>query len=82
MPVIDETAKYYYVETPGDGVKLLKKSAAKSHTSYSEVPKPTATTIINEAKRYWIYRIYGQEPLRGAMTARVFYMQYSVHTAS
>lgn len=52
LPIIEETEKYYYVETPGDGIKLLKKSAAKSHTSYSEVPKPTATTIINEAKRY------------------------------
>ncbi|MBD8033709.1 C40 family peptidase [Solibacillus sp. Sa1YVA6] len=52
LPIIEEDAKYYYVETPSNGVKLLKKGDAKSYTAYSKVPKPTAQTIIKEAKRY------------------------------
>ncbi len=52
LPVIKEDAKFYYVDTPSKGIKLLKKSDAKSHVSYSKIPKPTAATIIKEAKRY------------------------------
>ena len=52
LPVIDEDKAYYYVETPSDGVKLLKKSDAKSYQNYSDIPKPSADTIIKEAKRF------------------------------
>ncbi|MGN7477806.1 NlpC/P60 family protein [Solibacillus silvestris] len=52
LPVIDEDAKYYYVDTPSDGMKLLKKSDAKSYSTYSKIPKPSASTIVKEAKRY------------------------------
>lgn len=52
LPIIDEDAKFFYVETPSDGIKLLKKSDAKSYQNYSDLPKPTADTIIKEAKRF------------------------------
>lgn len=52
LPVLKEDAKFYYVQTPGNGMKLLKKADAKSFQDYSDVPKPTANTIVQEAKRY------------------------------
>lgn len=52
LPVIKEDSKFYHVQTPSKGVKLLKKADSKSFKNYSDVPKPTATTVINEAKRY------------------------------
>lgn len=52
LPVLSEDAQFYYVDTPSSGVKLLKKSDAKSYAAYKDVPKPTASTIVNEAKRY------------------------------
>lgn len=52
LPVIKESGNYYVVQTPNDGTKLLKKAAAKSYADYKDVPKPSATTIVNEAKRY------------------------------
>ncbi|MCH7323731.1 NlpC/P60 family protein [Solibacillus sp. MA9] len=52
LPVIEEDNTYYYVETPSDGIKLLKKSDAKSYQKYSDIAKPTADTIIKEAKRF------------------------------
>lgn len=52
LPVLSEDAQFYYVDTPSNGIKLLKKSDAKSYTAYNKVPKPTASTIVNEAKRY------------------------------
>lgn len=52
LPVIKEDNQYYHVQTPSAGIKLLKKSESKSYKKYSDVPKPTASTIVNEAKRY------------------------------
>lgn len=52
LPVVKTDDKYYHVETPSNGIKLMKKSDAKSYQNYSDIPKPTAETIIKEAKRY------------------------------
>lgn len=52
LPVVKTDDTYYHVETPSNGIKLLKKSDAKSHQKYSDIPKPTAATIVKEAKRY------------------------------
>ncbi|MER1987051.1 MAG: NlpC/P60 family protein [Solibacillus sp.] len=52
LPVVGEDKKFYHVQTPANGVKLLKKEDSKSFASYKDVPKPTAKTIIDEAKRY------------------------------
>lgn len=52
LPIIKEDNQFYHVQTPSTGIKLLKKSDAKSYKKYSDVPKPTASTIVNEAKRY------------------------------
>lgn len=52
LPVVQEDATFYHVQTPANGVKLLKKSDAKTFDNYGDVPKPTAQTIINEAKRF------------------------------
>ena len=52
LPVIKEAGNYYIVQTPSDGTKLLKKGHAKSFQDYSDVPKPSAQTIIDEAKRF------------------------------
>ena len=52
LPVVKTDDKYYHVETPSNGIKLMKKSDAKSYQNYSDIPKPTASTIIKEAKRY------------------------------
>lgn len=52
LPVVKTDDTYYHVETPSNGIKLMKKSDAKSYENYSDIPKPTAATIIKEAKRY------------------------------
>lgn len=52
LPVIKESGNYYVVQTPSNGTKLLKKGHAKSFDDYSDVPKPSAKTIVDEAKRY------------------------------
>lgn len=52
LPVIKEEGQYFLVQTPSKGVKLLKKTDAKTFQDYSDVPKPTADTIVKEAKRY------------------------------
>ncbi|OCS85210.1 hydrolase [Caryophanon tenue] len=52
LPIIKEAGNYYFVQTPDAGVKLLKKIDAKKHESYEAIPKPSAKTIIDEAKRY------------------------------
>lgn len=52
LPVVKTDDTYYHVETPNKGIKLLKKSDAKTYQKYSDIPKPTAETIIKEAKRY------------------------------
>ena len=52
LPVIKEDNQFYHVQTPSAGMKLLKKSDAKTYKNYSDVPKPTASTIVSEAKRY------------------------------
>lgn len=52
LPVIKEDKTFYHVQTPANGVKLLKKTDAKSFAKYEDVPKPSAKTIIDEAKRY------------------------------
>lgn len=52
LPVVKEDATFYHVQTPANGVKLLKKTDAKSFAKYADVPKPSAKTIVDEAKRY------------------------------
>lgn len=52
LPVIKEDEKFYHVQTPANGIKLLKKTDAKSFADYSDIPMPSAKTIIDEAKRY------------------------------
>lgn len=52
LPVVGEDESFYFVQTPANGMKLLKKSDAKTFARYEDVPKPTAKTIIDEAKRY------------------------------
>lgn len=52
LPVVGEDKTFYHVQTPANGVKLLKKSDAKSFASYEDIPKPSAKTIVDEAKRY------------------------------
>ena len=52
LPVIKEEKGYYYVQTPANGVKLLKKSAAKVYKNYKAVPKPSKSDIVNTAKRF------------------------------
>ncbi|MEK4427389.1 NlpC/P60 family protein [Solibacillus sp. FSL K6-1523] len=52
LPVIKEDKDYYFVQTPSKGIKLLKKTDAKSFQNYSDVPKPSVETIIKEAKRF------------------------------
>lgn len=52
LPVMKEDDTYYHVQTPANGIKLLKKSDAKVFTTYSDIPKPTAQTIVDEAMRY------------------------------
>ncbi|MER2000890.1 MAG: C40 family peptidase, partial [Lysinibacillus sp.] len=52
LPVIKEEQGYYYVQTPANGVKLLKKNAAKVYKDYKSVPKPSKSDIVNTAKRF------------------------------
>ncbi|MBS7345097.1 MAG: S-layer homology domain-containing protein [Caryophanon sp.] len=52
LPIIKESGNYYVVQTPSNGTKLLKKGHAKAFDDYSDVPKPSAQTIVDEAKRY------------------------------
>lgn len=52
LPVIKTEGEWFHVQTPGNGVKLLKKQDAKTYKNYTSVPKPSQTTIVNEAKRF------------------------------
>ena len=52
LPVIKEDGEWFHIQTPGNGVKLLKKVDAKTHKNYSSIPKPSQSDIVNEAKRF------------------------------
>ncbi|WP_342600251.1 NlpC/P60 family protein [Psychrobacillus sp. FSL H8-0483] len=52
LPVLKEEGEWLHIQTPGNGVKLLKKEDAKTVKSYKDVPKPTQAEIVYEAKRF------------------------------
>lgn len=52
LPVIKSDNKWYHVQTPANGIKLLRKVDAKSYKNYKSVPKPSQANIVNEAKRF------------------------------
>ena len=52
LPIIKEDEKWFYVQTPGNIVKLLSKKDAKAYKNYAAIPKPSQKDIVNEAKRF------------------------------
>lgn len=52
LPVVKKENGYYHVQTPGNGIKLLKASSANVYKNYDAVPKPTQADIVNTAKRF------------------------------
>ena len=52
LPVIKEEGEWLHVQTPSNGVKLLKKTDAKIAKKYGDIPKPTQKQIVDEAKRF------------------------------
>lgn len=52
LPIIKSDNKWYHVQTPANGIKLLLKTDAKTYKNYDAVPKPTQANIVNEAKRF------------------------------
>ena len=58
LPVIKTEGDWLHVQTPANGVKLLKKSDAKTVKNYKAVPKPTQATIVNEAKKILNFAIF------------------------
>lgn len=52
LPIIKVEGEWLHVQTPANGVKLLKKSDAKTAKKYADIPKPTQKQIVDEAKRF------------------------------
>lgn len=52
LPIVKEEGEWLHVQTPANGVKLLKKSDAKTAKKYADIPKPTQKQIVDEAKRF------------------------------
>lgn len=52
LPVLKEEGNFLHVQTPSDGVKLIKKAEVKTFKNYASIPKPTQKDIVNEAKRF------------------------------
>ena len=52
LPVVKKENGYYHVQTPANGIKLLKINAAKVYKNYNAIPKPSQADIVNTAKRY------------------------------
>ncbi|WP_342528372.1 NlpC/P60 family protein [Chryseomicrobium sp. FSL W7-1435] len=52
LPVVGEETNSWIVAAPNDKKMKVAKADVKVHKNYASVPKPTATTVINEAKRF------------------------------
>lgn len=52
LPVVGEGKDYWIVAAPNDKKMRVAKTDVKVHKNYAAVPKPSATTVINEAKRF------------------------------
>lgn len=52
LPVVKKENGYYHVQTPANGIKLLKASSAKVYKNYKAIPKPSQSDIVNTAKRF------------------------------
>lgn len=52
LPVVGEETNNWIVAAPNDKKMRVAKTDVKVHKNYASVPKPSATTVINEAKRF------------------------------
>lgn len=52
LPVVGEGKDYWIVAAPNDKKTRVAKTDVKVHKNYAAVPKPSATTVVNEAKRF------------------------------
>lgn len=52
LPVIKVEGEWLHVQTPVNGVKLMKKNDVKTVKKYADIPKPSQQQIVNEAKRF------------------------------
>lgn len=52
LPVVGEETNNWIVAAPNDKKMRVAKTDVKVHKNYAAVPKPSATTVINEAKRF------------------------------
>lgn len=52
LPIVKEEGEWIHVQTPANGVKLLKKTDAKTVKKYADIAKPTQKQIVDEAKRF------------------------------
>lgn len=52
LPVIKTEGNWHHVQTPANGIKLMRKTDAKTYKNYASVPKPTQADIVNSAKKY------------------------------
>ncbi|QTD41037.1 NlpC/P60 family protein [Sporosarcina sp. Te-1] len=52
LPVAEENGDWITVQTPGDGLKYIRKSDVNVYKNYNAVPKPTGQDIIKAAKDY------------------------------
>ncbi|OMC84274.1 hypothetical protein BK128_16990 [Viridibacillus sp. FSL H7-0596] len=52
LPIIDETKRWYVIQTPTGKNRYIKKSTAYKYRNYSSIPNPTAKDIIKTGKEF------------------------------